>query len=385
MWSLSDDVHHLNHGSFGAVPVEVQRAQAETRRIWEDNPTRFVIRDLAPAVARARLALSAFIGSDPAGLAFTRNASQGVAAVVRSLEGTLRPGDEIVTTSHHYNAVRQTLEYSAARTGARVLAVEVPFPVDGPRTVADAVLGAVGPRCRLVVVDHITSPTALVFPVEMIVEALEPDVPVLIDGAHGPGQLPLDLSSLGASWYAGNLHKWVCAPKGSAFLQTREDRREMTVPTVVSHAWNNPLPGSSRYLGLFDWTGTDDMTPWIAVPEALAVVGDLEAGGWPAVMKRNHELALAARDILCQSLGVSKPAPDDMIGSMAGIPLPDHPGPDPGGIDSPLAGRLLDRGYETVVSIWPRWPSQVLRVSAHHYNRVEEYRELAGDLSELVG
>lgn len=386
MWALSQGVHHLNHGSFGAVPVEVRARQREWQELWDANPTRFVFTDLAIGMQQARDALAGFLGADPVGLAPVANASSGVAAVVRSIEPWLQPGDEIVTTSQDYNAVRQTLEFSADRRGARVRVVEVPFPIDSPGTVRDLILDSVSDRVRLVVVDHITSPTGLVFPVEEIVAALEPNVPVLVDGAHGPGQVELDLGSLGASWYTGNLHKWMCAPHGSAFLHTRADRIDETVPTVISHAWNSPLPeGSNRYQGLFDWTGTDDLSPWLVIPDVIELVGDLDPGGWPAIMKRNHELVIEARDVLCSSLGVAAPAPDTMVGSMAAIPLPDVDGEDPGGQLSPLNERLLDDGFETVVSLWPRWPHQVLRVSAHLYNSIDEYRALARHLTALVG
>ncbi len=382
MWSLSPDVRHLNHGSFGAVPIPVQERQTEWRRRWEANPTAFVHNELGPALATARRALAGFVGADEAGLAFVRNASQGVAAVLGSIAPTLVAGDEILTTDHDYNAVRQTLEHTAARVGAAVRVVTVPFPMDTPDTVVDAVLGAVGERTRLVVIDHITSPTGLLLPIERIVAALEPDVPVLVDGAHGPGQVALGLDVLGASWYTGNLHKWVCAPKGAAFLHTREDRVESTVPTVISHGWNHPPAGTSRYHALFDWTGTDDFTPWLVVPDALEVVGGLETGGWPALIDRNHQLVLRGRDVVCEMLGIEAPAPDEMLGSMAGVPLGDHEGGPGEGLLSPLTWLLLDAGFESVVSFWPESPAQVLRLSAHHYNTLAEYEALAVWLSE---
>ncbi|MGB8360694.1 MAG: aminotransferase class V-fold PLP-dependent enzyme [Acidimicrobiia bacterium] len=385
MWSLSAGVHHLNHGSFGAVPLEVQQAQSMWRARWEENPTKFVMSEMGPAVQVARDSLAEFLGAESEALAPVRNASQGVAAVVRSIEPLLGAGDEIVTTSQDYNAVRQTLEYAATRTGAKVRVVDVPFPLESPNVVTNAVLGSVGERCRLVVLDHITSPTGLIYPVERIVAELEPEVPVLVDGAHGPGQVPLRLDALGASWYTGNLHKWFCAPKGSAFLHTRTDRREMTVPTVISHGWNTPPGDRSRYLGLFDWTGTDDVTGWLVIPDVIRIVGGIDPGGWPALMKRNHEMVMGARDDICAALGIVAPAPDEMIGSMCAIPLPDHEGDDPGGIDSPLGRHLLEEGFETVVSIWPRWPHQLLRISAHAYNTPDEYRELAMRLSEQAG
>lgn len=386
MWALSPGVHHLNHGSFGAVPVEVRERQQGWQRRWDANPTGFVHDELVEGMQQARQALASFVGADPAGLAPVVNASSGVAAVVRSIEPWLKPGDELVTTSHDYNAVRQTLEFSARRAEARVRVVDVPLPIDTPDTVRDAVVDAVSDRVRLVVLDHVTSPTALVYPIEEIVAALEPEIPVLVDGAHGPGQIELDLDALGASWYTGNLHKWVCAPHGSAFLHTRADRIEETVPTVISHAWNSPVAaGANRYQGLFDWTGTTDFSPWLVLPDVLEIVGDLDQDGWPGIMKRNHALVLAARDLLCRALDSEALAPDTMIGSMAAIALPDAVGIDPGGQLAPLNGRLLADGFETVVSLWPVWPRQVLRVSAHVYNTLDEYERLAGHLSGLVG
>ncbi len=385
MWSLSADVHHLNHGSFGAVPVAVQESQAEWRRRWEANPTGFVYQELNPGLERARDAVAGFVGADRKGVAFVRNASQGVAAVSRSIEPMLSPGDQILTTSHHYNAVNQTLGYSARAHGAEVVEVDIPFPIDSPETVLERVLDGVANKTRLAVIDHITSPTGLVFPVEDIVRELEPDIPVLVDGAHGPGQVPLDLDGLGASWYTGNLHKWVCSPKGAGFLYTRSDRIDQTVPTVVSHAWNTPLvDGASRYLGLFDWTGTDDFTPWLTIPDAIETVGSAEAGGWEAVMKRNRELALAARDVVCNKVGLEPAAPNEMVGSMAGIQLPDYDGPDPGGLLSPLNQELIDDGFESMVMLWRRYPKQVVRLSAHLYNEVYEYELLADRISSLM-
>lgn len=386
MWALSPDVHHLNHGSFGAVPTEILAKQDAWRRRWEANTTGFIMEEVQPALDRARVAVASFLEADPAGLVFVRNATSGVASVVRSMEHTLHPGDELLTTSHDYNAIRQTLEFTADRSGAKVVVPDVPFPLETPAQVTEAVLSAASDRTRLAVIDHITSPTGVVYPIEEIVAALEPDVPVVVDGAHGPGQVPLDLGRIGASWYTGNLHKWTCAPKGAAFLHSRRDRIDETVPIVISHGWNAEIPdGRSRYWALFDWLGTDDMTQWLVVPDALRLLGSLEAGGWPALMKRNHDLVVEGRDVICERLGLEAPVPDEMVGTMAAIALPDQSGPDRGEALSPLNFELLDRGFETLVMIWPQWPNQVLRVSAHHYNTRDEYQALAETLSGLIG
>ncbi len=379
-------MHHLNHGSFGAVPLEVQARQIEWRVRWEANTTGFILNEYTDALDVARQELANFVGAAPAGLVFVRNASQGVASVIRTIEPQLKPGDEIVTTNQDYNAVRQTLEFSAATRGTRVVVAEVPFPIESPDQVLNSVLNAITARTRLVVIDHIASPTGLIFPIEEIVSEVEPDVPVLVDGAHGPGQVPLSLDALGASWYTGNLHKWVCAPKGSGFLHARADRIDETVPTVISHAWNTPIvDGASQYHGLFDWVGTDDMTPWLTAPDAIGVVGRMESGGWPAVMKRNHELALEARRIICDVLAIQAPAPDEMVGSLFAIRLFDRSGEDPGGLLSPLNQELLDAGFETLVMVWPEWPHQIIRISAHLYNELDEYRLIADTLSQMGG
>ncbi|MGH8945373.1 MAG: aminotransferase class V-fold PLP-dependent enzyme [Acidimicrobiia bacterium] len=377
MWSLSSDMHHLNHGSWGAVPVEIQKRQTEWRRRWEANTTAFVMRELPQAMEASRAALAGFLSASPETLAFVRNATTAIASVIRSIEPWFSSGDEIVTTSHDYNAVRQTLEFTADRCGARVVVAPVPFPLDAPEAVTAAVLNAVSHRTRLVVVDHITSPTAVMYPIEAIVAALEPEIPVLVDGAHGPGQIPLDLSGLGASWYAGNLHKWVCAPKGAAFLHTRDDRLRDTFPDVISHGWNLEPEPRKRYRALFDWVGTDDFSSWLVVPDLLELLGGLEPGGWPGLMERNHRLAVEAREVLTTALQCEPPVPEEMMAAMTALILPNASGEDPGGIDSPLTSELIAAGFEALVMIWPHWPGQVLRVSAYHYNTLDEYQALA--------
>ena len=381
MWALEPGTHHLNHGSFGAVLEEVLDLQQEWRRRLEANPTRFVFRELDEAVDRARDAVARFVGADPAGIAPVRNATTGVASVLRSVEPWLQPGDQLLTTAHDYNAIRQILRFAAERTGAEVVVASVPFPVESPSQVTETVLGAVTDRTRIAVIDHITSPTALVYPLEQIVPALEPEIPVLVDGAHGPGQVPVALDDLGASWYTGNLHKWVCAPKGAAFLHARSDRLEMTVPSVISHGYNAAVdsPGD-RYRALFDWLGTDDFSAWAVTPDVLRLVGGLETGGWEPIMKRNHDLVLEGRGILADAVGTELPAPDGMVGSMASVLLPDGSGPSPGGELSPLTDRLFDAGFATLVMNWPQWPRQLLRLSAHLYNTPADYRDLAETL-----
>lgn len=380
-WALESGRRHLNHGSFGAVLEEVLRAQDVWRHRFEADPTRFVFEDLQPAVDAARQVLGEFVGADPSGLAPVRNATTGIASVLRSLEPALEPGDQILTTAHDYNAVRQILRFTAERTGAEVAVARVPFPIGDTAEVTGAITAAVTERTRLAVIDHVTSPTALVFPIEAVASSLEPDIPVLVDGAHGPGQVPLSLDELGASWYTGNLHKWVCAPKGAAFLHTRSDRIEMTMPAIISHGLNADVEGAvERYHALFDWLGTDDFSSWAVLPDVLRVVGGLQPGGWEGLMKRNHDLILDGRRIVSEAVGTELPAPDHMIGSMASIVLPEARGVPAKGDLSPLMGELSEEGFSVIVQLWPGWPHQLIRISAHLYNSADDYLALADRL-----
>jgi isopenicillin-N epimerase len=391
-WALDPAVVFLNHGSFGACPRAVLAVQADLRAELEANPVAFLGRALEGRLDAARVRLAAFLRADPEDLAFVPNATAGVAGVLRSLR--FAPGDEIVATDHEYNAALNMARFAAARDGARVVIARIPLPVSGPDEVAERVLAAVGPRTRVLLVSHVTSPTALVLPVERLVAALEGrGIPVLVDGAHGPGMLPLDLARLGASFYAGNLHKWVCAPKGAAFLHVRRDRQAAIRPLAISHGANDPRPGRSTFRKEFDWTGTADPTPFLAVPAALDAVDGMLGGGWPAVMARNAGLAAVARRALASAAGRPVLAPETMLGSMAAIELP----PDPGfaargpAEPDPLQARLLETAaVEVPLHPWPRDPApgdrrrRLLRVSAHLHNDPGEYAHLAEALGALL-
>ncbi len=391
-WALDPAVVFLNHGSFGACPRAVLAVQADLRAELEANPVAFLGRALEGRLDAARVRLAAFLRADPEDLAFVPNATAGVASILRSFR--FAPGDEIVATDHEYNAALNMARFAASRDGARVVIARIPLPTSGPDEVAERVLASVGPRTRLVLVSHVTSPTALVLPVERLVEALEGrGIPVLVDGAHGPGMLPLDLAGLGASFYAGNLHKWVCAPKGAAFLHVRRDRRAAIRPLAISHGANDPRAGRSTFRKEFDWTGTADPTAFLAVPAALDAVEGMLGGGWPAVMARNAGLAAVARRALASAAGRPVLAPEAMLGSMAAIELP----PDPGfaargpAEPDPLQARLLEAAaVEVPLHPWPRDPApgdrrrRLLRVSAHLHNDPGEYAHLAEALGALL-
>ena len=387
MWTLDPSITFLNHGSFGACPVPVMEAQTRWRARLESEPVRFYMRELEPAMDAVRARLGPFLGCDPEELVWISNATTGVNTVLRSL--ALKPGDEVLTTDHAYNACANALAFDAARTGAKVVVAKVPFPLTSPDEVTRAVLAAVTPRTRLALIDHITSPTGLIFPVKQIVDGLHArGVEVLVDGAHGPGMVPLDLRALGADWYTGNLHKWVCAPKGAAFLHVPKKRQAALRPLVISHGANATRTDRSRFRVEFDWPGTMDPTPWLCVPAALDALERLEPGGWPEVMRKNRALALEARAMLAAKLGVKEPAPAEMIGALAALPLPGveaGPGalPGAGGLD-PLQDRLfLEHRIEVPLFSWPGDGRRLIRIAAQRYNTMSDYARLAGALKQL--
>src|SRR3989441_4802852 len=306
MWTLDSGVVFLNHGSFGACPTPVLDYQRRLREELEREPVRFLSRELHARLDAARAALGAFIGADPDDLAFVSNATTGVNTVLRSL--ALAPGDEILVTDHAYNACRNAVNAVAAAQGARVVVAHVPFPVDGDDAVVSAILAVTTPRTRLALLDHVTSPTAVVFPIARLVSALaERGVETLIDGAHAPGMLPLDVRAIGAAYYTGNCHKWLCTPKGSAFLHVRRDRQDRVLPLAIGHGYNSTRKDRSRFRLLFDWGGTDDPTPFLCIPAAIRFLGALLPEGWPALMARNRSLALAGRKVLCDALRIPEP------------------------------------------------------------------------------
>jgi isopenicillin-N epimerase len=391
-WTLDPAITFLNHGSFGAAPRSVLAAQQAWRDRMEAEPVRFFSRDLEPAMDRARAALGSFVGADPDDLAFVPNATAGTNTILRSLR--FAAGDELLTTDHAYNAAKNALEFVAQRDGATVVVAQVPFPGASPDSVISAVLGAVTPRTRLALIDQITSATALVFPIAGIVDELTArGVETLVDGAHAPGQVELDVAEIGATYYTANLHKWVCAPKGSGFIWVRPDRQADVRPLAISHGANSPRPGRSRFRAEFDWTGTADPSAYLAVVDAIEFGDKLMPGGWATLRQQNHALAVAGRDLLCEALGIEPPAPEAMLGSMASIPLPfdRRPGQVQGVdlYDDPVHDYLASLGMQVMVTPWPQRPDggpwrRLIRLSAAAYNDVVQFERLADALPGAI-
>jgi isopenicillin-N epimerase len=383
-WHLAPGIVFLNHGSFGACPKPILKLQTELRQKMESEPVQFLWRRYEERLEPVRAALARFVGARARDLVFVTNATAGVNAVVRSLE--LKRGDELLTTNCAYNACRNVVVEAARRAGAKVVVAEVPFPLRSADEIVAAVLRAVTRRTRLAMLDHITSDTALVFPIARLIRELEARVvDTLVDGAHAPGMLPLRIDRLNPAYYTGNLHKWVCAPKGAAFLWVREDKQAAVQPAVISHGNNRPRPGYSVFQDRFDWCGTFDPSAWLCVGAAIDWLRQRAPGGWAELRARNHALAVQGRRLLCERLQVEPPCPESMLGAIATIPLPARfqSSPRTGKIDREQL-RLYDEfGIEVPFSrIGPK-AARCFRISAQIYNTVADYEYLAEALAML--
>ena len=389
-WSLDPSITYLNHGSFGACPAPVVEDQRRWRERMDAEPVRFLERELEGLLDETRTEVGAAIAAEPAGIVFVPNATTAVNTVLAGAR--LGPGDEILVSDHEYGACINAARRVAQDAGARLVLTRLPFPLMDPQELVEGLLAAVTGRTRLAIVSHVTSSTALVSPLDEVVRRLTAlGIDVLVDGAHAPGQVPVDIGRLaaaGMAWYAGDGHKWWCGPRGSGFLWVREDRRTGMRPLVTSHGATSPRTDRPRFLLEFDWTGTLDPTPWLALPAAIRFVAGLLPGGAEAVMAANHELTVQARDILCAALGIAPPAPAGMLASMAAIPLPIGAGKGP-----MLQRRLFDASsIEVPVSSWPGpavvpaadATTELLRISAQRYNETADYRRLADALPPLL-
>jgi len=383
-WTLDPEVTFLNHGSYGACPAAIQLAQQALREEMEREPVRFMGHRHG-LIDRARKAAAAFVGAPEKELAFVPNATTGVNAALRSQQW--KAGDRILVTDHEYNACRNALDFVAQRWGAEVVVVDVPFPIEDGQQFLDRMLAAVDERTVFCLVDHLTSPTALRLPVEQLVPALQAKgVRVLVDGAHAPGQIPLDLAALGADYYTGNLHKWACTPKGVAVFYAREDRQQDLHPAVISHGYNADIGHRSRFHQEFDWTGTFDPTAWGVVPDTLAYLEEMVEGGWPAIMQRNHKMTLEMRKELCERFGVQAPAPASMIGTMAAVPLPADFVSKMAKEERDLYSELRDHwGIQIPVIPWQLGGESalLLRFSVHLHNEIEDYRKLGDAIDSM--
>ncbi len=368
-WAIDPGLAYLNHGGFGATPVVVLQAQREWRTAMERNPVGFLARKLPELLESVRSRVAAFLGGDPEGVVFVDNATTGTQTVIAQVR--LAAQDEVLTTDHCYPAILAQLHRAVASAGAHLRIAPVPLPAESTASVRDAVLSGLSVRTRLVVVDHVASCSGLVFPVEQIVAHCRGlGVPVLVDGAHAAGMLPVDLGRLGADFWVGNMHKWVCAPKASAVLHAGPQWRDELRPLVASHGVG------LGYQAGFDWTGTRDPTAMLAVPAALDF---FDRVGWPAVRQRNNDLARRGAELVARRIGTSYPHVDGLAAAMRLVPLPT---PLTEAQARALETRLLEE-HGVVVPVTSHGGWRWLRLSAQLYNTLEDYERLAGALINL--
>ncbi len=363
-WLLDPDWLTVNHGSFGATPKPVLAVQEDWRRRMEAQPSRFMRMILPDALRAAAEAMARFLGAEGKDLAFLENATTGCNAVLRSRR--LKQGDEVLVLTHGYGAVRNTVRYVTELVGARMTEAALPYPHPDADGVVAALAEAITPRTRLAVLDHITSPSALVLPLARMIAACHArGVPVLVDGAHGPGQVDIDLRALGADWYVGNCHKWLCAPKGAAFIWASPERQEGLHPVTISHGYGK------GFLEEFDWTGTRDFSAFLAVPAAIEFHDRL---GGPALRTRNIALAAEATALIARRLNTEPGATGELAGSMGVVRLPIT-----GDVSAErarvLRQHLLDQRTDVPLhaiadGIW-------MRISAYAYNELADYEKLA--------
>ena len=382
-WTLTPDRVFLNHGSFGATPKPVLEAQAKLRAQLEAEPVRFFVEELSGLTDKARHALAGFLHARPEDITPVPNATTGVATVLHNL--TLKPGDEILINDHEYPACCNNARAIAARAGANVVSACIPFPLTSPDQIVDAILSKVTSKTRLALISHVTSSSGLILPIKPLIDELHRrGVETLIDGAHAPGLVEgLDLTALSPTYYTANCHKWICSPKGSAFLWVRSDKQANFRPVVLSNHAEKPKPNRPQFWTEFEYVGTTDTTAFLAIPAAIEFMGSLMPGGWPALIRRNRELCIQARRMLCEELKLTPPAPESMLASLSTFLF--NP------IDEARWTRLQAREtkyhdylqqilidkYHIQVPLWTSGGKRCFRIAVQAYNSLEQYEYLA--------
>jgi len=369
LFLLDPDVIFLNHGSFGACPRPIFEEYQRWQRELERQPVEFLGRRILDLNAESRAVLAAYVGAEADDLAYVVNATAGINMAARAVAATLAPGDEVLTTDHEYGACLMAWEWELERVGAQLIKQSIPLPVTDADSFVEALWAGVTPRTRAVYLSHMTSASALIFPVEAVIRrARAAGLTSIIDGAHVPGHIALDLTALDADMYIGNLHKWLCTPKGAAFIHVRREWQERTPPLYVS--WGGYPGKSASFAQRLSWQGTRDPAAELTVPAAIRFQRE---HGWDDVRAAGHALARQARAALADLFGTQPLSPDDpaWFGQMIAVALPD--GIDPQALKTGLYERF--RIEIPVTTLDPgRW---FLRASFQAYNT-------PGDLDRLI-
>lgn len=382
-WTLDPVISYLNHGGFGACPEAILEARYMIQKDFERNPLRFIFESFEKKHGAAKEKLSIFLGTASERLVFTTNATEGVNIVLKSLN--LRKGDKLLCTNHVYPGCRAALARVAEKSGAEVVTVDIPFPVASAEEITERILKVAAKGASLALIDHVSSETAMIFPVKEICEGLTKfGVDTIIDGAHAPGMLPLVVDEIGAAWYTGNCHKWMCGPKTAGFLVSAPGRLEEIEPLITS--FGSSFQDSSRHPRQWEffWPGTSDASSFFVLPDLIDYMEGLLPGGWPEIREHNHRLILKGQEILCDVLKIPAPLPESMIGSMLTLPIPAHNLGAPLGLfrEDRLGNRLYEK-YKIEVPFvqWPGPGEFKIRISAQLYNSVEDFEALGSALT----
>lgn len=371
LWTLDPNITYLNHGSYGATPRKIIEEQKKWIDVLETEPCQY-FRELPMRLRGVREKLAKFVGADVEGMVLFNNATLGANTILNSLR--LKAGDEIIVSNHGYLAVEASCRALALQVGVEIRMAQIPYPLKSHDDIVKAFEPHFSKRTRLMIVDHITSPSALVFPVEKLVALAKLNkVPIFIDGAHGPGMIPLDLEKLGADFYVGNLHKWMCAPKGTAFMSVAKEHRATMHPLSTSYFYGLGFEKE------FEWTGTDDASPLLCLPSVIEFHNSFGPG---KLAQMNHELMARGAKVLNERLGWELPHPDssDFYGSMAGFVMPVK-----GAVEQAKRLKFISHFYEKhkiELQCQPVGNCHVLRISAQAYNNLEDFEKLAAALSK---
>jgi len=378
-WDFATPLY-LNHGSFGLTPRVINELKTKIEaELHRDRDYHFWFKNDA-MMEQARLAVAKFVHSPADDLVLVDQVTEAINSILKSLD--FKPGDEIIITNHGYPPYQFLYEEFSKRTGVKFVIAQIPFPV-GDTDIVETIAAKVSKRTKLAIIDHITSPTALVMPIAAIVKALkDKGVDTLVDGAHGIGQVPLDMQALGAAYYTSNCHKWLCSPPPTGFLYIRPDRQEGIIPAIGS-LWSDT---GHKFTERFAWQGTKDPCGRLCLPETIKFIGGLHPDGWPGIYERNHALALAARTLLSERLGLIPPCPDDMVGSMFSLPMGQlrfDPELEKLAPHMRLSTLMRKRFGYGVHAVW--WGEQyLLRVTAQLYCSLNDYEKMAGDLGPVL-
>lgn len=385
-WKLDEEMVFLNHGSFGATPTAILEKQRELQLKAESELVRFYVRELYGLYMTSLERTAKFIGAKAHNLVFIKNTTMGVNTIFHSLR--LHEGDEVLSHSHAYGACSNALNYYAERNKWKVNIAQVPFPIQHEDEVVEAFVKAVTPKTKFAMVDHITSATGVIFPVERIVKELQArGIEVMVDAAHSPGHVELNLEQLGAEYFIGNCHKWICSPKGSAILYVREDKQKGIEPLQISHNFDAPVDEKQKWQGKFFWPGTDDYTAYCLVGDSIDYFENNFEGGWKGIRQRNRNLCLTARKMLAEKTHSELPAPESMIGNLSNIYLGKAQLPPYGFNYITEVGQKLFNDYKIEIPTFVfnrNEPRLWVRPAFQLYNSLEQYEYLGDALVEIL-